>query len=186
MSELTDRLRVEFRDEETRHIYADDFLNTYIASQLKVLREDREWTQRQLAERAGMRQERISVLEDVNYEAWSVRTLKRLARAFDLRLSIKFESFGSFLTEFDQFRRETLTRPSFEDDPAFSEGAIQAADAHANDFEVISERIIHLATPEPSNVLKFEDFKQAQKWAGKEPSNRDEQLTSVAALSARA
>lgn len=121
MSELTERLRVEFRDEETRHIYADDFLNTYIASQLKVLREDREWTQRFLAERAGMRQERISVLEDVNYEAWSVKTLKRLAQAFDLRLSIKFESFGSFLTDFDQFNGEILKRPSFEEDPAFNE-----------------------------------------------------------------
>ncbi|HET6977214.1 MAG TPA: helix-turn-helix transcriptional regulator [Pyrinomonadaceae bacterium] len=185
MSELTNRLRVEFRDEETRHIYADDFLNTYIASQLKVLREDRNWTQRQLAERAGMRQERISVLEDVNYEAWSVRTLKRLAQAFDLRLSIKFESFGSFLTEFDQFRREILTRPSFEDDPAFSNEEIEAA-AGANDFEVISSQIIRLATPEPSNVLNFQDFKQAQRWAGNEPSKRDEQRTSVATLSAQA
>ncbi len=187
MSELTNRLRVEFRDEETRHIYAEDFLNTYIATQLKVLREDRNWTQRQLAERAGMRQERISVLEDVNYEAWSVRTLKRLAKAFDLRLSIKFESFASFLTEFDHFRRETLTRPSFEDDPAFSEGGIRAAATFpVNDFEVISSQIIHLAIPKPSNVLQFEDFKQAQRWAGSEPSNREEQRTSVAALSTNA
>jgi transcriptional regulator with XRE-family HTH domain len=185
MSELTDRLRVEFRDEETRHIYADDFLNTYIASQLKVLREDREWTQRFLAERAGMRQERISVLEDVNYESWSVKTLKRLARAFDVRLSIKFETFGSFLAEFDQFTRETLTRRSFENDPAFSEDAAHAVAAAADDFEVISSQIIHLAT-EPTNVIQLEDFKQAQHWAGNKLSEREDQLTSFAALSDKA
>ena len=121
MSELTDRFKEEFKDKETRHIYADDFLNTYIATQLKVLREDREWTQKQLAEEAGMRQERISVLEDVNYESWSVKTLKRLAQAFDLRLSIKFETFGSFLKDFDEFSRESLGRVSFDDDPAFAE-----------------------------------------------------------------
>jgi transcriptional regulator with XRE-family HTH domain len=121
MSELTDRFKTEFQDGETRHIYAEDFLNTFIATQLKVLREDREWTQQVLAERAGMRQERISVLEDVNYESWSVKTLKRLAKAFDLRLSIKFESFGSFLKEYEKFHRDALKRPSFGDDPAFQE-----------------------------------------------------------------
>lgn len=132
MSELTEKFRTEFRDEETRHIYADDFLNTYIASQLKVLREERGMTQQALAERAGMRQERISVLEDVNYEAWSVRTLKRLAVAFDLRLSIKFESFGSFLREFEEFNHGALTRPSFTDDPAFAVPAAMAVGVGQN------------------------------------------------------
>jgi transcriptional regulator with XRE-family HTH domain len=120
MSELTKNLKEEFKDKETRHIYAEDFLNTFIATQLKVLREDHEWTQTKLAEEAGMKQERISVLEDVNYESWSVKTLKRLAQAFDLRLSIKFETFGSFLQEFEAFSRESLQRSSFEDDPAFN------------------------------------------------------------------
>ena len=72
-----------------------------------------------------MKQERISVLEDVNYESWSVTTLKRLAKAFDLRLSIKFETFGSFLQEFETFNRETLKRASFEEDPAFSEELVE-------------------------------------------------------------
>lgn len=129
MSELTKNLKEDFKDKETRHIYAEDFLNTLIATQLKVLREDRQWTQTKLAEEAEMKQERISVLEDVNYESWSVKTLKRLAKAFDLRLSIKFETFGSFLKEFEAFNRETLQRPSFEDDPAFSEESVDSAAA---------------------------------------------------------
>ncbi|MDX6444884.1 MAG: hypothetical protein QOH71_1958 [Blastocatellia bacterium] len=131
MSELTKNLREEFKDKETRHIYAEDFLNTLIATQLKVLREDHEWTQTQLAQEAGMQQERISVLENINYESWSVKTLKRLAKALDVRLSIKFESFGSFLKDFDSFNRETLQCPSFEDDPAFQEKSAEDAASSA-------------------------------------------------------
>lgn len=119
MSELTDIYLKEFHDADTRHIYAENFLNTHIATQIKVLREDREWTQSKLAELAGMKQERISILENVNYESWSVKTLKRLAKAFDLRLSIKFESFGSYLTDYDSFSRENLKRPSFDKDAVF-------------------------------------------------------------------
>jgi len=122
MNELIESLRTEFHDEETRHIYAEDLLNSYIATQIKVLREKEGWTQSELAERAGMKQERISVLEDVNYSSWTASVLRRIAKAYDLRLSIKFESFGSYLDEFENFRREALLRPSFKDDPAFKPG----------------------------------------------------------------
>jgi transcriptional regulator with XRE-family HTH domain len=127
MNELIDKLREEFKDKETRRIYVDDFLNTYIATQIKVLREQRELTQDQLAGLANMRQERISVLEDVDYSSWTINVLRRLAEAFDLRLSVKFESFGSFLNEFETFGRSALERPSFEDDPVFADEALAAA-----------------------------------------------------------
>jgi transcriptional regulator with XRE-family HTH domain len=119
MNELTEKLREEFHDKETREVYAEDFLNTYIATQIKTLREQAGWTQAELAERAGMKQERISILEDVNYSSWTANVLKRIAKAFDMRLSIKIESFGSYLDEFENFNREALLRPSFEQDPVF-------------------------------------------------------------------
>ena len=119
MNELIKRIEEELQDEETRYVYAEDFLNTYVATQIKVLREEKGWTQAQLADKAGMKQERISVLEDVNYQAWTASVLKRLARALDVRLSIRFESFGSYLKEFASFNRDALKRPSFNDDPAF-------------------------------------------------------------------
>src|ERR1700730_9613642 len=127
MSDLTENFLTEFQDKETRHIYADDLLNTYLATQLKVLREEKGWTQERLAEEVGMKQERISVLEDVNYEAWTAKTLRRLAHAFDLRLSIKFETFGSFIRDFENLDRESLKRPSFEKDPVFISGNIALA-----------------------------------------------------------
>src|SRR4030095_7270085 len=119
MNALTKNWLIEFQDKETRHIYAENFLNTFIATQLKVLREDKEWTQARLAEETGMKQERISVLEDVNYESWTIKTLKRFAWAYDLCFSIKFESFGSFLKDYDRFNRDNLKRLSFDKDPVF-------------------------------------------------------------------
>ena len=37
MSELRANLRSEFHDEEYRHTYADESLNTHVATQIKVL-----------------------------------------------------------------------------------------------------------------------------------------------------
>ena len=51
-----DKLRRDFADPEYAYAYADGFLDSYIATQIKVLRENREWTQARLALEAGMRQ----------------------------------------------------------------------------------------------------------------------------------
>lgn len=121
MSELADNLRKEFHDKEYRHVYANEFLNSSIATQIKVLREQQEWSQGKLAEKTNMKQSRISVLENVHYSSWSIATLKRLAEAFDVTLRVSFESFGSRLVDIDRFGRESLERFSFDEDPAFVE-----------------------------------------------------------------
>ena len=119
MSELVDKLRPEFQDEEYRHAYAEECLNTMIATQIKVLREQREMTQSTLASCAEMLQPRLSVMESADYSSWSVNTLKRLARAFDLALSVKFEAFSDVVLDFEEMSRDSLSRPSFNDDPLF-------------------------------------------------------------------
>jgi transcriptional regulator with XRE-family HTH domain len=119
MSELRGNLREEFQDKEYRDAYADESLSTYIATQIKVLREQRQLTQKELAERAGMAQPRIAVLEDVNYSSWSISTLRRLAEAFDVRLSVKFETFSSLVQEIERLGRDTLERDSFANDTWF-------------------------------------------------------------------
>lgn len=119
MSELRGNLREEFHDKEYRHAYADESLNTYIATQIKVLREQQELTQKELADLTGMAQPRIAVLEDINYSSWSINTLRRLALAFDLRLAVRFETFSSLIPEIETFSRESLEREKFEDDTWF-------------------------------------------------------------------
>jgi hypothetical protein len=46
----------------------------------------------------------------VNYSSWSIRTLIKLARAFELRLKVSFEPFGTLPGEVIGFRREALER----------------------------------------------------------------------------
>src|SRR5580698_8551014 len=99
-------LRVEFSDADVAHAFVDEFLNVSIATQLKVLREQRGMKQEELAQAAGMKQERISLLESVNYGAWSTNTLRKLAKALDVRLKVSFETFGSYFSDFEHFSRE--------------------------------------------------------------------------------
>src|ERR1035437_2972865 len=119
MNDLRSNLRKDFHDEEFRNVYADESLDTYIATQIKVLREQQNLTQSELAHRTGMAQPRIAVLEDVNYSLWSINTLRRLARAFGLRLSVRFETFSSLIPELETFGRPSLQRTKFQDDPFF-------------------------------------------------------------------
>ncbi len=121
MDDIRERLLEEFRDPEARREYADEFLDASIALQIKTLRQQRELTQAQLAELAGMKQSRISTMEKVDYSSLSVRTLRRLAEAFDLPLVIRFESWGNLLRGATRLGRQDLERPDFADDPEFRE-----------------------------------------------------------------
>jgi len=115
MKELVKTLTSEFSDKEYAHAYVDDFSNMFIAAQIKALRDQRGWTQKELAEFSGMKQERVSALEDVNYGAWTAKTLKKLAQAFDLTLKISFEQFSDCIMDMDAISTESLKRVSREE-----------------------------------------------------------------------
>ena len=97
----------KFRNKEFRESFLTSRLSTNIAAQIQTMREDRGWTQEQLAEASGMAQSRISLLEDPSYERMSVSTLKRLASAFDVGLSIRFVPYSVLL------RDAVATGPSY-------------------------------------------------------------------------
>jgi transcriptional regulator with XRE-family HTH domain len=119
MNGSAESLKRELDDPEYRAAYAESFLDLWIATQIRVLREQRGLSQTTLAEKTGMKQTAISRLEDINHSAWTISTLKRLARAFGLYLSVKFEPFGNLLEDAEHAGRPHLERSSFDDDPAF-------------------------------------------------------------------
>lgn len=106
-------------DKEYRHTYAEESLNLSVATQIKVLREQREMTQGTLAEQAEMTQSMISRYENVNYSAWSLSTLRKLAKALDVYLEVRFRSFRDMVESVDNFNREALKVPKFTEDPYF-------------------------------------------------------------------
>ena len=113
MKESFESMESHLDDPEFRHAYAESFMNSYVAAQIKTIREQRELTQAQLAEKLGTKQAGISRLENVNYDAWKVETLARIARAFDVRLRISFEEFESLFDEIAVFRKENLRRADY-------------------------------------------------------------------------
>jgi transcriptional regulator with XRE-family HTH domain len=79
---------------EYRDSYVAAHISNTVASQIQLLREARGWTQKDLADKSGMGQSRISALEDPNYENIQVGTLKRLASAFDVGLTVRFVPYS--------------------------------------------------------------------------------------------
>ena len=157
MNPLAEKLKKNLKkSKDYRHGYVDEFLNTFIATQVKVLREQRGWSQEKLANEAGMKQARISVLENVNYSSWSINTLRRIAEAFDLTLNVSFEEFGKRLRDIERFSRESLERFSFKEDPVFQ--APQAYALVASSKELRGQQV--------PNVISLEAYKsqgQAEK-----------------------
>ncbi len=100
---MRDQLFRSFADQAYRRAYAEEHLNTFVALQIRAIREQRKWTQAALGERIGKTQGWISTMEDPNYGKWSLTTLKHVALAFDCILDVRFRSFKSYSE--DQARR---------------------------------------------------------------------------------
>jgi transcriptional regulator with XRE-family HTH domain len=121
MQDIENALRVELRDPEYSEGYAESFLNSYVATQIKVIREQRKMTQAELGRYIGTTQAGVSRYENVNYSAWSIKTLIKFARAFHVRLKVSFEPFGTLPEEASQFNRESLERVEREEDPGLED-----------------------------------------------------------------
>jgi transcriptional regulator with XRE-family HTH domain len=105
-------------NKEYRDSYVTAHISNTVASQIFMLREARGWTQKELANKAGMSQSRISALEDPNYENIEVGTLKRLASAFDVAVTVRFTPFSELATWTAELSAEKLLVPDFTNDRA--------------------------------------------------------------------
>ncbi len=117
MGVIADELQTELSQPEFSEGYADSFLNSYIATQIKVLRQQRGMTQLRLADALETKQAVVSRIENVNYSNWSMSTLKKLAHAFEVRLKVSFEEFGTLPDEVEGFAAEGLRRAPRSRDP---------------------------------------------------------------------
>ena len=118
MNEFEKRLAKELTasGKEYREAYAESFANEYVATQIKVLRMQRDLTQKALADRIGTSQPRISKFEEQDYGKWSLESLWKLASEYGLWPKISFETYGALIREAAHFDPERLQRDSFEED----------------------------------------------------------------------
>lgn len=91
----SEQLWRSLENEEYRKAFIVD--DTGLAFQIKLLREKNGWTQDQLADRVGSRQETISQWESPDYGRYTLKTLKGLATAFDVGLIVRFSPFSELV-----------------------------------------------------------------------------------------
>ena len=123
MSESIDTIRSQLwekmRDKPYRDTFVAAHLSTNIAAQIQTIREQRGWTKKQLAQKAGMSPSRITVMEDPSYEKFTLTTLRRLASAFDVALIARFTAFSDLVNWVAELSPDKLETPEFERDSLF-------------------------------------------------------------------
>jgi transcriptional regulator with XRE-family HTH domain len=81
------------------------------------MREARGWSQLEVGEKAGgMKQSAIARLEDPRYSSMTLSTLKRLAKAFDVAVTVRFAPFSEFISWTAQLNEAHLSPPSFSEE----------------------------------------------------------------------
>lgn len=119
MSVSREQLIEELRSREYREAYAESFLNHRLTTQIRVIRDQRGWTQKDLAKRIGKHQPGLSRIEDSQYGKWNAATLREVAAALDTWLDVRLESYGKLPEEALAVSPEALQRPTFAEDQVF-------------------------------------------------------------------
>ena len=127
-----DQLVKSLYDPEYRRALADD-IGTGIAFQIRRLREDRGWTQGELAQQTSKRQETISQWENPNYGSYTLNTLKDLAGAFDVALVVRFAPFSELIEWTTNLSPGRLAPPSFEAQFGFNAVVVASPSGVATD-----------------------------------------------------
>ena len=119
---IREQLLDKFRNRRRRRTFAEEDVGTTIAAQVFALRKKHDnMSQEKLAAETEMSQARISVIENPNYRRLNIRTLQRIAKAFDVALVVRFVSFGELLDWTVSGSQKTLAPLSFNEE--FSEPA---------------------------------------------------------------
>lgn len=115
-SEIKQPPLLGLEDSDYRRVFTAEHLNLGLAYQLRLLREDRGWTQEELARRTGKSQEMISRWEDPDYGSHSISTLKVFADAFDVALIVRFAPFSELTKWLTSLSIEQLVPKGFEEE----------------------------------------------------------------------
>lgn len=120
-------------DKEYRDAFVSFKIDSDLSAQIYALRDQQSLTQEDLGARASMAQSRIAKLE-ASCEGVSLSTLKRLASALDVALSVKFVPFSEVAAD---TVRENIDRvvPSFSiDRPPMETFRISTAAGSGRDY----------------------------------------------------
>ena len=108
------QIRVKkFSEKAYRQGYVSVHLRRGIARQIQIIREQRGWTQQDLAEKANKTQNTVSRWEDPSYGKFTINTLIELGSALDVALVVKFVPFSQYFDELDHQSPDEISAKSF-------------------------------------------------------------------------
>lgn len=101
------------KDSEYRHQFVSEEIDVGIAFQLRSLRNRQSLTQAKLAELLKVKQPLLSAWENPSYGKYSLKTLKDLAKAFDVGLLVRFVPFSKLVDSTINLTSDIIAPPSF-------------------------------------------------------------------------
>ena len=108
---ILDRLEAGGREGRASHLLSRMAL--MIPEQIRVLREQRGWSQTKLGKEAKKPPNVVSRAEDPAYGRFTLKTLVEYASAFDVAVLVKFVPYSRYLDEFDDHSPAALHAESF-------------------------------------------------------------------------
>lgn len=110
----------DMKDKAYRHGIVSAQIDIDLPLQLRALRKQRGWKQPELAERANMKQPRISAMEKPGAVSFTLETLRRMAEAFDVALIVRFAPFSELWRWSNNFDPDSFNVPEFSQDGGFA------------------------------------------------------------------
>jgi transcriptional regulator with XRE-family HTH domain len=116
-------LMTRLRNRAYRQSYISSIINSTIAYQIRGLRKERGLDQAAFGKLVGMKQTAISRLENPDYGNLSVNTLKRIAKALDIALIVRFAPYSDVVRWRLGMSQRDMVPPAFVNDSALSSAA---------------------------------------------------------------
>ncbi len=103
-------------DSDFRKQFIDEHVDVGIAFQIRSLRNRQGLTQSDLAKLLDVKQPLLSSWENPNYGRYTLKTLKDLAKAFDVGLLVRFVPFSKLVGWTVDLTSDVIAPPSFADE----------------------------------------------------------------------
>lgn len=169
-----EKLCEELKDKEYRDAFVEESISIGIPFQIKALRKQRNLNQIDLEKLSGMKQARISLLENHGYSEFTLKTLKKFASAFDVGLIVRFVPISEMVEWELNLSPESLEALSYKDEPYFKEKPEEEISTKSSIGEVPQYRL-----GSNVNVINFNECKKRREISKIEEASRETGLQKV-------
>jgi transcriptional regulator with XRE-family HTH domain len=123
MSALS-KVRQRLRSKAYREAFVASQLKRGLPMQIRVLLKNRNWTQSDLAQRAGLKQGVVSRAADPDYGNLTLKTILKIAAGFDVAYVGRFVPFSELARWYTDLSESALSVPSFNDEAGATKGSV--------------------------------------------------------------